>query len=74
MAVANGLPHSNNVRYKVLSLQLEGPKVRADTTETHLDFISNENAARLVNMPVEGQVNFMGDESGQCQSNRELLM
>lgn len=50
VAVADGLSHGNNVGHKVLALQLESPEVGANTPETHLDLIGNENAARLVDM------------------------
>ena len=70
MAVANGLPHRNNVGHKVVSLKLEGPKVRADAPKTHLHLISNEDAPCLMDMPVEGQIN----ESGSCQSTRQTVM
>lgn len=47
VAIADGLPHGDNVRHKVLSLQLESPEVAANTAETNLDFISDENASCL---------------------------
>ncbi|TNN83942.1 hypothetical protein EYF80_005813 [Liparis tanakae] len=42
-----------DIGHKVLPLKLEGPEVGANTAKAHLDFISNENASCLADMPVE---------------------
>lgn len=53
MAVAYRLSHGDNVGDKIFSLKLERPEVGADTPKAHLDFISNEDAPGLADVPAD---------------------
>lgn len=68
MAVADRLPHGDDVGRKVLPLKLEGPEVGADTAEAHLDFIGDENATCFMDMSVEGRRTRRQKQSHECNS------
>jgi len=45
MTVAHGLAQGDDIRNNVLAVQLEGPHVAADSSETDLDLIRDANAS-----------------------------
>lgn len=57
VAVTDGLPHCDDVGNEVFPLKLEGPEVRADAAEAHLDFIGDEDASCFMNVPEDGWKN-----------------
>ena len=55
VAVADGLPHGDDVGHVVLPLKLEGPEVGADAPEAHLDLVGDDEAPRLTDVSVKGR-------------------
>lgn len=56
MSVPNRFAHSDNVRYKVFPLQLEGPEISAYPSKANLNLISNKDAPSLSHMSVERRI------------------
>jgi hypothetical protein len=54
MTIAHGLAQGDNVRNNVLAIQLEGPHVATDSSETNLDLIRDTNASSFARVSERG--------------------
>jgi len=52
MAIAHGFAQRDYVRYNVLAVQLKGPHVSADPSETDLNLIRNTDSSRFAHVSI----------------------